>query len=98
ICGMLHERIRVVHSWRGGAARHDCVFVEGAPDLPGFHGLLAACVHLFMSFQHCGIKYPCALVTWFSVIGDEPCPGIGMWRVKPDVDHRGERVMDIIHV
>ncbi|KAF8135913.1 hypothetical protein K438DRAFT_1433878, partial [Mycena galopus ATCC 62051] len=37
--GMLHERIRAVRSWRGGPARHDCVFVEGNPDLPGFRGL-----------------------------------------------------------
>ncbi|KAF7350001.1 hypothetical protein MVEN_01301600 [Mycena venus] len=42
IRGMLHERIRAVRSWRGGAARQDCVFVEGDPDLPGFRGLLAA--------------------------------------------------------
>ncbi|KAJ6610863.1 hypothetical protein B0H10DRAFT_2290441 [Mycena sp. CBHHK59/15] len=98
IRGMLHERIRAVWSWRGAAARHNCVFVEGDPDLPGFQGLLAARVLLFMSFKHRGIIYPCALVTWFSAIGDEPCPDVGMWMVKPDVDRRGERVMDIIHV
>ncbi|KAJ6531551.1 hypothetical protein B0H10DRAFT_2171470 [Mycena sp. CBHHK59/15] len=95
---MLHERIRAVRSWRGGPARYDCVFVEGDPDLPGFRGLLAACVLLFMSFKHRGITYPCVLVTWFSVIRDEPCPDVGMWMVEPDVDRRGQRVMDIIHV
>ncbi|KAJ7913802.1 hypothetical protein B0H13DRAFT_2465411 [Mycena leptocephala] len=42
----------------------------GDPDLPGFRGLLAARVLLFMSFKHLGITYPCALVTWFSAIGD----------------------------
>ncbi|KAJ6561586.1 hypothetical protein B0H10DRAFT_2169275 [Mycena sp. CBHHK59/15] len=95
ICRMLHECIRAVHSWRGGAARHDCVFVEGNPS---FQGLLAACVLLFMSFKHSGITYPCALVTWFSAIGDEPCPNVGMWMVEPDTDHRGQRVIDIIHI
>lgn len=96
--GMLHERIRAVRSWRGSAPRYDCVFVEGDPDLPGFRGLLAARVLLFMSFKHLGITYPCALVTWFSAIGDEPCPDVGMWMVEPDIDHRGQRIMDIIHV
>ncbi|KAJ6619563.1 hypothetical protein B0H10DRAFT_1793436 [Mycena sp. CBHHK59/15] len=95
---MLHERIRAVHSWRGGPARYDCMFVEGDPDLPGFRGLLAARVLLFMSFKHRGITYPCMLVTWFSAIGDEPCPDVGMWMVEPDVDCRGQRAMDIIHV
>ncbi|KAJ7934851.1 hypothetical protein B0H13DRAFT_1854847 [Mycena leptocephala] len=55
------------------ALRYDCVFVEGDPDLPGFRGLLAARVLLFLSFKHLGIIYPCAVVTWFSAIGDEPC-------------------------
>ncbi|KAJ7166623.1 hypothetical protein C8R46DRAFT_1094922 [Mycena filopes] len=96
--GMLHERIRAVHSWRRGPGRYDCVFVEGDPTLPGFRGLLAARVLLFMSFKHHGVTYPCALVTWFSAIGDEPCPDVGMWMVEPDVDHHGRRIMDIIHV
>ncbi|KAJ7761559.1 hypothetical protein DFH07DRAFT_867708 [Mycena maculata] len=96
--GMLRERIRAVRAWRGGAPRYDCVFVEGDPDLPGFRGLLAARVLLFMSFKYLGITYPCALVTWFSSIGDGPCPDVGMWMVEPDLDHRGRHVMDIIHI
>ncbi|KAJ6545799.1 hypothetical protein B0H10DRAFT_2385897 [Mycena sp. CBHHK59/15] len=68
------------------------------PDLPGFRGLIAARALLFMSFKHHGGTYPCALVTWFSPIGDEPCPDVGMWMVEPDVDNRGQRVMDVIHI
>ncbi|KAJ6599646.1 hypothetical protein B0H10DRAFT_2322680 [Mycena sp. CBHHK59/15] len=98
IAGMLRERIRAVRSWHGGPPRYDCVFVEGDPELPGFRGLIAARVLLFMSFKYRGVTYPCALVTWFSAIGDEPCPDVGMWMVQPDVDNRGRRVMDIIHV
>ncbi|KAJ6603945.1 hypothetical protein B0H10DRAFT_1922992 [Mycena sp. CBHHK59/15] len=98
IAGMLRERIRAVRSWRGGAPRHDCVFVEGDPELPGFRGLIAARVLLFMSFKDRGITYPCALVTWFSAIGDEPCPDVGMWMVEPDLNNRGQRIVDIIHV
>ncbi|KAJ6576363.1 hypothetical protein B0H10DRAFT_2345165 [Mycena sp. CBHHK59/15] len=70
----------------------------GDPELPGFRGLIAARVLLFMSFKYRGVTYPCALVTWFSAIGDEPCPDVGMWMVQPNVDNRGRRVMDIIHV
>ncbi|KAJ6548027.1 hypothetical protein B0H10DRAFT_2383376 [Mycena sp. CBHHK59/15] len=72
--------------------------IRADSDLPGFRGLLAARVLLFMSFKHDSITYPCALVTWFSAIGAEPCPDVGMWMVEPDVDHRGKPVMDIIHI
>ncbi|KAJ7036423.1 hypothetical protein C8F04DRAFT_954003 [Mycena alexandri] len=95
---MLRERIRAVRSWRGGSARYDTIFVEQDATLPGFRGLLAARVLLFFSFKHANIKYPCALVTWFSAIGDEPCPDVGMWMVEPDTDNRGQRIMDIIHI
>ncbi|KAJ7434405.1 hypothetical protein FB451DRAFT_1467623 [Mycena latifolia] len=98
IGGMLRERIRAVRSWRGGPPRYDCVYVEQDTEKPGFRGLLAARVLLFMSFKHEGVEYPCALVTWFSAITDEPCPDVGMWMVEPDLDHRRRRVMDIIHV
>ncbi|KAJ7841974.1 hypothetical protein B0H13DRAFT_2239403 [Mycena leptocephala] len=93
IGGMLRERIRDVRSWRGRAPRHDCVYVEQDTEQAGCCGVL-----LFMSFKHHGVEYPCALVTWFSTIGDEPCPDVGMWMVEPDLDPRGRRVMDIIHI
>ncbi|KAF7334397.1 hypothetical protein MVEN_02268800 [Mycena venus] len=96
--GQLRERIRAVHKWRGGAARYDCVFVEENTDLPGFRGLLAARVLAFMSLKHEGVDYPCAAVTWFSVVGDAPCPDVGMWMVEPDLDHRRRRIVDIIHI
>ncbi|KAJ7937838.1 hypothetical protein B0H13DRAFT_1588254, partial [Mycena leptocephala] len=87
-----------LRDWRGGAPRYDCVFVEGDPDLAGYCGLIAARALLFMSFKYHGITYPCALVIWFSPIEDEPWPDVGMWMVEPDVDNRGQRVMDIIHI
>nr|GAT57072.1 predicted protein [Mycena chlorophos] len=95
--GVLHERIRAVRSWRGAEPRYDCVFVSG-DDAPGFRGSIAARVLLFMSFKVGRTEYPCALVTWFSAIGDAPCPDIGMWMVEPDLDGDGERILDIIHV
>ncbi|KAJ6613852.1 hypothetical protein B0H10DRAFT_2269648 [Mycena sp. CBHHK59/15] len=87
-----------VCSWRGGPACHDCVYMEQDTEQPGFCRLLAARVLLFMSFKHASVEYPCALVTWFSAIGDDPCPDIGMWMVEPDIDHRNHRVLDIIHI
>ncbi|KAJ6563451.1 hypothetical protein B0H10DRAFT_1843668, partial [Mycena sp. CBHHK59/15] len=51
IGGMHRERIRSVRSWRGGAPRRDCVFVEQDTTQPGFRGLYAARVIAFMSLK-----------------------------------------------
>lgn len=97
--GMKRERIRSVPSWRRGPPRRDCVFVNNDPTSPGFRGLHAARVMLFFSFKYGPrIEFPCALVTWFSVTDDEPCPNTGMWIVAPDVDRVGERVEEVIHL
>jgi hypothetical protein len=95
---MYRERIRAVRAWRGGAPRYDCIFVEQDPEQRGFRGLHAARVLAFMSLKKSGIHYPCALVTWFSAIGDEPCQDVGMWMVEPDLDADGNREMSIIHL
>lgn len=98
IGGMYRERIRSVPRWRGGPERRDCVFVEHDPDSLGFRGLHVARVKLFFKIKHQSVTYPCALVTWFSAIGDAPCPDTGMWMVEPDVDHQGRRVTSVIHL
>ncbi|KAF8156504.1 hypothetical protein K438DRAFT_1986760 [Mycena galopus ATCC 62051] len=98
IGGMYREHIRAVRSWRGGAARHDCIFVEQDADELGFRGLHAARVLAFMSLKTASGIIPCALVTWFSAIGDEPCPDVGMWMVEPDLDADGDCEMAIIHL
>ncbi|KAF8809162.1 hypothetical protein BYT27DRAFT_7255031 [Phlegmacium glaucopus] len=98
IGGMRHERIRSVRSWYGGAPRRDCVFVGNTDsDAPGFEGLLVARVFLFFSFKHEGITYPCALVHWFSTVGDGPDDETGMWMVEPDFQ-RGQQVLEVIHL
>ena len=96
--GMFRERIRAVDSWRKGAPRHDCVFVEQDSDLEGFRGLLVARVRFFFSIRHNKVSYPCALVSWYSVIGDQPCPDTKMWKVQPDLDDLGQPTLDIIHL
>lgn len=98
IRGMLRERIRCVNSWRKGPVRRDTVYVSEDPFLDGFRGLLVARVRLFLSVVHQKCTYPCALVEWFSTVGDEPCPDTGMWMVEPDIDVNDERMMEVIHL
>ncbi|KAJ7724780.1 hypothetical protein B0H16DRAFT_289198 [Mycena metata] len=98
IGGMYRERIRAVRSWRGGPPRRDCVFVEHDTTQAGFRGLHAARVIAFLSVAAGGSTYPCALVTWFSPIGDAPCPDVGMWMVEPDLDREGKRETSLIHL
>ena len=96
--GMYRQRIRATPSWQGGPARYDCVFVEKDPKYPGFQGLHVAQVVLFFSFTHRLTYYPCALVRWFSPLGDSPCSETKMWQVKPDFDEQGNHVISVIHV
>ena len=44
-----------------------------------------ACVHLFFSFQdlYLNHEFPCALVSWFVCIDEEPDGDTGMWIVSP---------------
>jgi hypothetical protein len=86
---MHQERIRATRSWYRGAARYDCVFVgNGDSDQAGFRGLIVARVCTFFSVEFQGTIFPCALVHWFSHVGNEPDPVTGMWRVRPDFDTR----------
>ena len=96
--GMHHQRIHACSSWRNGPPRYDCVFAEKDPSLAGFCGLFVAQVILFFSFSYRNTSYPCALVRWFSVIGEEPCPHTGMWMVEPEFDENEERVVSVIHL
>lgn len=98
IAGLHRERIRATTSWRRGPARYDCVFCEADGDNEGMGRLHIARVRLFFSLRHQDNYYPCALVTWFSPVGDKPCPDTGMWVVEPDIDATGERVMSVIHL
>jgi hypothetical protein len=97
IGGMHRQRIRSTPSWRNDAKRQDCVAVNRDPTLPGFRGLCAAQVLLFFSITFSGTIYPCALVAWFTVVGENPCDQTGMWIVEPEVSHR-QRVVSVIHL
>ncbi|KAJ6607956.1 hypothetical protein B0H10DRAFT_2166674 [Mycena sp. CBHHK59/15] len=107
IGGMHHERIRAVKSWYRGpplwkklataTPRYDCVFIEHDPNAPGFRGLHAARVRLLFRFKFRGIDHPCALVHWFSAVGEDPCTDTGMWIVKPDF-HGHEPGLAVVHI
>jgi hypothetical protein len=96
IGGMRRERIRATHSWQKGAPRYDCMLLNTNPDLPGMRGLDVVRVLQFFSFKFRGITYPCALVRWFSRVGDEPDEDTGMWMVRPMSDADG--AISVIHL
>ena len=96
--GMHQQLICSMPSWRHAAPRHDCVFVETDAMLPGMRGLLVAQVFLFFKFTHLDIVYPCALVHWFELVGNEPCLDTGMWIVRPEIGEDGKRVESVIHL
>ncbi|KZP16263.1 hypothetical protein FIBSPDRAFT_749065 [Athelia psychrophila] len=98
--GISSERIRAVPSWQGGDGRYDCVFVETDPDAPGMLGLDVAQVKSFLSFSHHGKQYQCALISWFSRIGEKPDDTTHMWMLEPDFDddERTERHCSVISV
>jgi|ERR1700733_853425 len=99
IGGMHRQRIRATPLWRKShGGRYDCMFLEKDPTLTGFRGLHVVQVCLFFSFKHNQTRFPCALVQWFTPVGDEPCEVTGMWMVEPDFDHRGQRVTAIVHL
>ena len=48
-------------------------------------GLNVAWAKLFFSVTVNHKKYPCALVHWYSLVGDSFNENIGMWVVEPDI-------------
>jgi hypothetical protein len=98
IGGMRRERIRAMKMWRKGPGRYDTIFVNTDSFAEGMRGLDVARVRLFFSFSHEGVQYPCALVRWFSRVGDSPSDNTGMWIVEPLVDEDGESLTTIIHL
>jgi hypothetical protein len=95
---MWREHIRAIPNWRKGHPQYDCIFVNVQPELLGMRGLEVARVFLFFSFSHGAILYPCALIQWFSVIGNVPEEDTGLWMVEPDIWEDGRPYLAIIHI
>ncbi|KAE9393610.1 hypothetical protein BT96DRAFT_959029 [Gymnopus androsaceus JB14] len=85
--GMRHEHICSVKSWRGGAARYNCVFLEGDSSEAGFSGLLVRRVFMFFHFTHQARIYPYA-----------PCDQTGLWMVEPDFDREELPNLKVVHI
>jgi hypothetical protein len=96
--GMRREWIRATPSWRGGPPRFDCIFACTDPSAEGMRGLDVARIRLFFSLNFEDVSYPCALVHWFSRIGDGPDEDTGMWMVEPDFDVNGSPLVAVIHL
>ena len=96
--GMRREHIRAVPSWRKGPPRHDCIFVCTDEAAEGMQALEVARVRLFFSFTYSGVFYPCALVHWFSRVGDNPDEDTGLWMVEPDRNADGSPHAAVIHL
>ena len=92
---MRRERIRAVSSWRGGPGRYDTGFVNTDSSVDGMRRIAVARVQLFFTFSHNFDEYRCALVHWFSPVGDSPDEHTGMWVVQPDDD---EYPPSVIHL
>jgi len=101
ITGMRREHIRATSSWRKGPPRYDCVLINTDPGIDGARGFEIARIFLFFSFRHqdSDKEYPCALVQWFSFVGDEPDEDTGYWLVEPDVNvDTGQPHIAVIHL
>jgi hypothetical protein len=92
------EYIRATPSWRNGAARYDCVFLNTDPTMEGMRGLEVARVLAFFSFIFNGEEYQCALIHWFCRIDSEPDQDTGMWIVEPEFNIDEQPHIAIVHV
>jgi hypothetical protein len=101
IGGMYRERIRATPAWKKGdieAPRYDCMFIDGGLNSPVMQGLRAVRVLLFFSFCSDSVVYPCALVQWFEIVGNEPDQDVGMWMVKPVYTSNNQRLTSVVHL
>ncbi|KAK0446242.1 hypothetical protein EV421DRAFT_1890084 [Armillaria borealis] len=96
IWGMRRERIRSTLSWYGHP-QHDCAFVMEDESMAGFQSMSIVRVQMFLSFEHRGMVYPCALVHWFKKTSRSPDQKTGMWVVQPERRYM-QPVLSVIHL
>ena len=61
-------------------------------------GLEIARVLSFFSIIHEGQLYQCALVHWFSRVGNKPDEDMGLWVVRPEFNDNDKPNLAIVHV
>ena len=97
IGGMRYDYIRASPSWRKEKPRYDTVFVETDQDKPGMLGMHVARVFLLFSFAADNVEYSCALVNWFSSVGNAPDELTGMWKFSPELED-DDMHLSVIHI
>lgn len=95
--GMHGETIRSNPSWYSEYERRDTALVQAGSSEDIMGGLSVARVRAFLSFEYDDDIYSCALVEWFSAVGDSVDPLTGMWLVTPDKS-AGRRALGVIHL
>ena len=61
-------------------------------------GLNVARARLFFSVTMNHVKYPCALVHWYTIVGDSSDDNTSMWVVEPDILDNGQPRTAVIHL
>lgn len=95
---MRREFIRATPAWRKKHPRYDCIFVSNGKDQPGILGMDIARVRSLISFRYDGRRYECALVHWYTRIGNAPDEDTGMWIVRPTFLRGRRPSLAVIHV
>ena len=78
--------------------RYDTVFVKRDPAQVGLRGFDVVRVLAIFAFHWMDEYYPCALVHWFTHMGDERDEVMDMWVVQPDSDADGSPAVRVIHL
>ena len=83
---MAKECIHTTSQWgKFHIPHYDPTFVVTNPNVLGMGRLDIARVKLIFAFTYDGKTYPCALVHWFSKIGEEPDFNTGMHQENPNL-------------
>lgn len=93
--GMRREYIRATPSWRRGSSRFDCVFIKQLSTTVGTESFDVGRLQLLFDIQFGDLKYSCALIRHYELVGDSPDQDTGMWIVKPRMDDGGIAVISI---
>lgn len=95
--GLHSEIIRANPAWRRDHPRFDTVLINLDSGESGMKGCAVGRVRAFLSISHEQMRYPCALIDWFKIVGRKPANPTGMWVVRPDMRGR-ERVQSVISI
>lgn len=99
--GMYHRYIHSTPLWQGKYPHCDTIFITTNSEHDGFLSMCVGRVHLFFSFVHEELHYPCALVHWFVPVSESVHNKTGQWVVELEylgtgVNH--QQNLAVVHV